>query len=490
MLRINKMRLSKFLLAIAALSASSGAMAHGYIQSPESRDYLCQLGKNMNCGAAHNEPQSVGEGPDGFPQSGPKDGQLPAGGSSRWTELNEQTADRWHKVAMKPGKNDFTWFFTAAHPIKDIKYYITKEGWNPNKVLARDSLDLTPFCVIPSMPRPTTNTITHSCNVPQRTGYHVIYALWDVTDTAATFHKTIDVDFGQGNGNGSQGGETTQSEWSKSIGTLVPLEDLLPGSTVRVRVFDTHGERTERELTLTIDTEEAGKKTNWAYAVASMINKTSDLRAGNRTNNGEIAPVYGTNTIFTTSDSGLTSVVITPVPAAAQNTAGSFKVEGLQKTYEFTEGKIIPITITVHTENIQHLKGEIFNSNNAGSGTFEVGSEPTTFTLDIGKTLGASQALGKYTLVVTATDINGKKLQQTYEFELKKAGQASGNSGKYDYVYPDGIKKYKAGTIVLQPENNKLYQCKPLPYAAWCANDSAHYRPGTGWNWQDAWIEK
>lgn len=38
---------------------SSFAQAHGYIQYPASRSYLCQLGNNTQCGSVQYEPQSV-----------------------------------------------------------------------------------------------------------------------------------------------------------------------------------------------------------------------------------------------------------------------------------------------------------------------------------------------------------------------------------------------------------------------------------------------
>jgi predicted carbohydrate-binding protein with CBM5 and CBM33 domain len=37
-----------------------------------------------------------------------------------------------------------------------------------------------------------------NCNVPQRTGYQVIYAVWEIADTSNSFYQAIDVDFGSG----------------------------------------------------------------------------------------------------------------------------------------------------------------------------------------------------------------------------------------------------------------------------------------------------
>ncbi|UGB03350.1 hypothetical protein LRS40_04570 [Leclercia sp. G3L] len=44
------MKLSKIALALATLTVASSAFAHGYVESPASRAYMCKLGKNIDCG--------------------------------------------------------------------------------------------------------------------------------------------------------------------------------------------------------------------------------------------------------------------------------------------------------------------------------------------------------------------------------------------------------------------------------------------------------
>jgi len=34
-----------------------------------------------------------------------------------------------------------------------------------------------------------------------------------------------------------------------------------------------------------------------------------------------------------------------------------------------------------------------------------------------------------------------------------------------------------------------LYRCKPYPASNLCGQAPASYEPGTGWNWEDAWVE-
>ncbi|MBH8597985.1 lytic polysaccharide monooxygenase [Thermoactinomyces sp. CICC 10523] len=177
------------LVGAGTMTFAASASAHGYIESPASRAYLCKQGVNTNCGQIQWEPQSV-EGPGSFPQSGPPDGQL--AGTGRFPELNVQTESRWQKVTIHGGANTFQWYLTAPHATKEWKYYITKKGWNPNKPLSRDELEL--FCYYPGDGKRPPNTVTHTCNVPtDRSGYHVILGVWEIADTGNAFYQAVDV---------------------------------------------------------------------------------------------------------------------------------------------------------------------------------------------------------------------------------------------------------------------------------------------------------
>jgi chitin-binding protein len=65
-------------------------------------------------------------------------------------------------------------------------------------------------------------------------------------------------------------------------------------------------------------------------------------------------------------------------------------------------------------------------------------------------------------------------------------------TGKYDYVFPQGLKSYKPGTRVLQPKSGTIYQCKPFPFSGYCVQWSqyaTHYEPAVGSHWHMAWDE-
>lgn len=197
---ILKALISLLVMVIAGIGMilfSEKASAHGWVDGPASRASLCKTGQNTNCGPIMYEPQSL-EAPKGFPNAGPADGKI-ASANGLFPELDAQSASRWTKVNISAGTNTFTWKLTAPHATASWKYYITKPGWDPNAPLTRNSFDLTPFCSVNYGGARPPFTYTDTCNVPARTGYHVILAVWEIADTTNAFYNVIDVDFGGGN---------------------------------------------------------------------------------------------------------------------------------------------------------------------------------------------------------------------------------------------------------------------------------------------------
>lgn len=186
---------STFILGFLLLTVfANSASAHGYIESPASRAYMCKQGENTNCGAIQYEPQSV-EAIGNFPTTGPADGEITGGGIFK--ELYEQKADRWNKVTLQTGLNTFTWKLTAAHATSEWKYYITKANWDPNKPLGRDDLELL-FSVDDNGAKPNPTT-SHQFNIPaDRTGYHLILGVWEIADTPNAFYQVIDANIVSG----------------------------------------------------------------------------------------------------------------------------------------------------------------------------------------------------------------------------------------------------------------------------------------------------
>ncbi|MFB7578109.1 lytic polysaccharide monooxygenase auxiliary activity family 9 protein [Streptomyces hydrogenans] len=180
----------------ASLFATSTANSHGYTDSPISRQKLCANGTVTNCGSIQWEPQSV-EGLKGFPAAGPADGTICAGGNSRFAQLDDPRGGAWPTTRVTAGQSySFRWQFTARHATTDFRYYITKNGWNPNSKLTRSQLDPQPFLTVPYNNQQPPSTLSHSGTIPAgKTGRHLILAVWTVADTANAFYACSDVQF-------------------------------------------------------------------------------------------------------------------------------------------------------------------------------------------------------------------------------------------------------------------------------------------------------
>lgn len=177
------------------LLATGSASSHGYTDSPISRQKLCQNGTVSNCGPIQWEPQSV-EGPKGFPGAGPADGKICSGGLGQFDQLNDPRGGAWPTTKVSSGQNySFRWQFTARHRTTDFKYFITKNGWNSNQPLTRSALDSQPFLTVPYGGNQPPPTLSHSGNLPSKSGRHLILAVWTVHDTGNAFYACSDVQF-------------------------------------------------------------------------------------------------------------------------------------------------------------------------------------------------------------------------------------------------------------------------------------------------------
>ncbi|WP_049579174.1 lytic polysaccharide monooxygenase auxiliary activity family 9 protein [Streptomyces sp. SBT349] len=184
------------LAAVSVLGTSGTANAHGYTTSPTSRQLHCSQGAVSDCGAIQWEPQSV-EGPKGFPNAGPADGTICAGGNSQFAELDNPRGGAWPATSLNSGQSHtFNWTFTARHSTSEFQYYITNDSYNPNEPLTRADLDRTPFLTVPLGGRQPGATESHTGTLPGgKSGRHIILSVWNVADTGNAFYACSDVQF-------------------------------------------------------------------------------------------------------------------------------------------------------------------------------------------------------------------------------------------------------------------------------------------------------
>ncbi|UQX04981.1 lytic polysaccharide monooxygenase [Streptomyces sp. RerS4] len=184
------------LVAGVALLGAPSASGHGYTDTPISRQKLCANKTVSDCGPIQWEPQSV-EGPKGFPALGPSDGTICAGGHPEFAQLDDPRGGAWPATSVTSGQRySFRWQFTANHATTDIKYYVTKTGWDSTRPLTRSALDPQPFLTVAyNGARPDMTTV-HQGTLPSgKSGRHVILAVWTVHDTPMAFYSCSDVRF-------------------------------------------------------------------------------------------------------------------------------------------------------------------------------------------------------------------------------------------------------------------------------------------------------
>lgn len=474
---------SSLLAAIAsAASLPQLAQAHGYVSDPPSRAYACRLGLNQQCGAVQYEPQSVGEAPKGFPASGPVDGKIASGGvRGDFAPVDEQSATRWHLTPIADRQIAFEWYYTIGHPATKFEYFITKAGWNPNEPLARAAFDLTPFCSVDGKGElpgdgysPGPGREKHHCTLPaDRSGQHVILGAWTVHDTPAAFYNVMDVDIQA---------EGVAPQWPR-VGTITPHRDLRQGDKVKARAFVGTTESAQYSVTLDITSAEGGIGGNWSHDLARRINATQTLvKAGQPDAQGEVSPVVGANQIFATADSGITSYQLDfeaePIDDAYLH------LHGIKPEYMLKDGKAV-VDFSVMTNRKLQVTSQLFDEHNQQVGhTLQLVDASTAPVA-----LEASSRAGKHLLKVVGVDGDKRVvLQEEREVRLLDSGNA-----EHDFVFPQSIEAYKAGTLVLQGKTGEVFECKPFPAEGWCriySSNANQFEPGVGSNWQDAWIKR
>jgi chitin-binding protein len=183
-------------LALASVLVTSGtAEAHGYTTTPTSRQSYCAQGAVTDCGEIMYEPQSV-EGPKGFPQAGPADGQICAGGNTRFAQLDDPRGGSWPATSLTAGGTySFDWTFSARHSTSEFQYFITNDSYDPSQPLTRADLEPEPFLTVPMDGAQPGETESHEGTVPAgKSGRHLILAVWNVADTGNAFYACSDVD--------------------------------------------------------------------------------------------------------------------------------------------------------------------------------------------------------------------------------------------------------------------------------------------------------
>ncbi|GFE17881.1 chitin-binding protein [Streptomyces glebosus] len=194
-------------LALTALTASPAA-AHGSMTDPVSRVSACYAeGPESPRSAACKAAVQAGGAQALYDWNGVRDGE--AGGRSRtripdgklcsansaeYKGLDLARAD-WPSSPMRAGGHTFHYKATAPHR-GSFELYLTKAGYHPKKPLKWSDLESKPFAKVVD-PKLVNGEYVFDAKVPARSGRHLIYSIWQRSDSPEAFYTCSDVVFGK-----------------------------------------------------------------------------------------------------------------------------------------------------------------------------------------------------------------------------------------------------------------------------------------------------
>ncbi|MCS4320816.1 chitinase/predicted carbohydrate-binding protein with CBM5 and CBM33 domain [Serratia sp. BIGb0234] len=202
---------------------SGSQLRHGHVFSPASRAYIAwQEGKidtgmlnQRECGkffpaldSGLTDIVALSDVTNFLP---PPDGKIASANQGNGNFLDD-AGTHWPKHNVVSAEMlKISWYYSAPHSTRRWNYFITRKDWNPNLPLSRAQFEDQPFYKVELTEQPYWShgaTLTppqpteHNVMLPQRSGYHVLLAVWEVANTGNAFYHVIDLDFSDNN-NGS-----------------------------------------------------------------------------------------------------------------------------------------------------------------------------------------------------------------------------------------------------------------------------------------------
>ncbi|MFI5547525.1 lytic polysaccharide monooxygenase [Streptomyces sp. NPDC051815] len=203
-------------LALAAYAAAPAA-AHGSMTDPVSRVAACYAEGPESPRTAACKAAVASSGAQAFydwnavnianaagnHRSLIPNGKLCSAGNDKYRGLDLARAD-WPASPMSAGAHTFRYKGTAPHK-GSFELYMTKDGYDPTKPLKWSDLEPAPFAKATD-PGMQNGDYVFSGTVPKKSGRHLVYSIWQRSDSPEAFYTCSDVVFGKDNGGGGNGG--------------------------------------------------------------------------------------------------------------------------------------------------------------------------------------------------------------------------------------------------------------------------------------------
>lgn len=185
-------------LTLLMMVSAVPAHAHGAPTDPASRAFLCSPGQAtassspcrnaIRAGLPSTEwdnirlPNVAGRDTARVP-----DGKLCSAGIAKYAGLDLPSAE-WPATKLKG--TAFTYRATIPHQ-GSFRFYVTRDGYSPSRALRW--ADLEQFLSVPTPPL-VNGSYEFKVLLPPRTGRHLIYTVWQNTDTPDTYYSCTDVE--------------------------------------------------------------------------------------------------------------------------------------------------------------------------------------------------------------------------------------------------------------------------------------------------------
>ncbi|WP_119393488.1 lytic polysaccharide monooxygenase [Salinibius halmophilus] len=288
--------MKKTLLTLSATLASAMAFGHGSMIEPPSRQLMCSNGNIENpqdpaCAAAkavHGtlagyDPYAVAQGSaNGNHRAVVPDGKL-CSGNAAWYPGYDLVRDDWQATPIQAdanGQYTFRFLATAPHKTRDWIFYVTKPGYN-NEALTWDNIE--EFARIGEVPLQRNDSVRGAfyemtIDLPQRSGKHVIFNVWQRSDSGEAFYTCMDVEFPGG---------STATPWQR-LENLQAKQDLPAGSTVSFRLFDAQGQDVDK---VSVTLSSAATSEQWPYDLALAVNSQLTSARIGQLNGSLVTPI-------------------------------------------------------------------------------------------------------------------------------------------------------------------------------------------------------
>ncbi len=206
-------------LALTGLAASPAA-AHGSMTDPVSRVSACYAEGPESPTSAACKAAVAASGAQAFYDWNAvnianaagnhkaliPDGKLCSAGNDKYKGLDLPRAD-WPSSKLASGKHTFRYKGTAPHK-GSFELYVTKDGYDPTKPLKWSDLEAKPFVQVTD-PRMQGGDYVFEGTLPKKSGRHLVYSVWQRSDSPEAFYTCSDVVFGKDTGSTGTGGTGT-----------------------------------------------------------------------------------------------------------------------------------------------------------------------------------------------------------------------------------------------------------------------------------------